>query len=276
MVEILAYIFLFLSIVLFGFVVVSFFKLKEFEQEPKEWKNLPKSLRVNLWIGLHYKKFLITMFLMPLILLGAVFYLYYLKENEIAYVSKSLENLSNKAILLYPNGQIAELYLSELKPQAVQSFLDDVVVNYLIWGKLCLFKNGNFPTDFTQIPNYCYKVDAFIKSGLLTKEGLRYYAQALKGIYALAKLDKLPEIIKPEQINSKISVRKEDGKLYFDYTADVTTYIEYVKIGQQQTFYGKGDYKVEMQGVIDPERGNLKNPFGVEISYILLTPPTKP
>jgi hypothetical protein len=31
-----------------------------------------------------------------------------------------------------------------------------------------------------------------------------------------------------------------------------------------------------MQGVIDPERGNLKNPFGVEISYISLTPPTKP
>jgi len=275
MVEVVSYLLLFLSFVLFVLLIISFFKLKDFEQEPKEWKKLPKSLRINLWIGLHYKKFLIATFLMPVILLGAVFYLFQLKEDEIASVSKSLETLSRKAILLYPNGQIAELYLSELKPRAVQSFLDDVVANYLVWGKLCLFKNGNFPTDFQQIPNYCYKVKLFLKRGLLSKEGLKFYSQALKGVYALAKLDKLPEIVRPEEIDSQISVEKRDGKLYFSYSANVKTYVEYVKVGSPKTLKGEGTYKVKLEGKIDPEKGNLENPFGVEIDYVYLAPPTK-
>lgn len=273
--EFIGYILLFIAFVLIAYIIFAYFKIKTLEDEPKDWKNLPPSLRVYLWIGKNYKVFLITSFLLPVIALSLIFFVYSLKEKEKLYLSKSIENLSNKVLLLYPNGQVAYLYLSNLKPEAVKSFLDDVAINYLVWGKICLFKNGNFPLSWQGIPKYCPKVSFFLKSNLLSNAGKYTYFQALKGIFALAKADELPEVIKPERISSDIKIFKKNGVLFFLYNASVKTYLEYVKLGETQKYYGEGIYKIEMSGIVDPEKGNMSNPFGVKINSISLTPPVK-
>ena len=274
--EILAYILMFISLILIGYLIFVFFKIKTFEDEPKEWKDLPKSLRVYLWIGRNYKPLLISLFVLPIVANALLFFLYSYKEKEKVLLTQSIRNMADKVLVLYPNGQIASLYLSDLKPRAVRYYLDDIVLAYFIWGKTCLFRGENFARSYDEIPKYCDRVRNFLRLGLLSKKGLVYYAEALKGIYALAKADQLPEVIKPEDINSKIVVKKEDGKLFFDYTAKVKTYLEFTSLGEKGIQYGSGVYSVKLQGEINPEVGDLRNPFGVKITYVSLSPPIKP
>ena len=274
--EILAYFLMFIAFLLLGYIIFVFFRIKNFEDEPKEWKDLPKSLRVYLWIGRNYKPLLIALFLLPIIANALLFFLYSYKEKEKILLTQSIKNMADKVLVLYPNGKIASLYLSDLKPRAVRYYLDDIVLAYFIWGKTCLFKGGNFATSYKEIPKYCDRVRNFLRLGLLSRKGLLYYAEALKGIYALAKADQLPEVIKPEDINSKIVIKKEGDKLIFDYSAKVKTYLEFTRLGEKGINYGSGIYEVKLQGEIDPEKGNLRNPFGVKIDYVSLSPPVKP
>ena len=268
MIEILGYLLLTITVILLVYLFYLLKTIEEFEK-PKDFGNLPTSLRILIWIGENYKKFFIASIITVLLATTVTAFFIIEKEKQLTLTNEAMKNLAGKAIVLYPNEKIAQLYLSEIKPQAIKYFLDDIVLAYFIWGKVCLFKNQNFATNWKEIPKYCDKVALLLRrKDLFTKEALIDYLQALKGIYALAKTDKLPEIIKPEEIESKISTKRQDGKLFFDYKADVKTHIEYVFLGENRIRFGTGIYKVEIKGYIDPEKGDIKNPFGVKFTSI--------
>jgi hypothetical protein len=268
------YILIFLTIFLLGFLI--FLLFKESRRSIKLPENIPLTLKAQFWLGENYKLILLGSLLFALISANTVLISLLTKENQIKLCQQTLYKMANKVLVLTPDKRIANVVLSDIKPKAIKYYFDDKVTNFVI-SKLCILgENNSFPTDYTQIPEYCYNAKKVLNSGLLSEQGKETYMLALKGIYTLAKLDKLPEIIKPQDVESQAYITKKGNVLYYKYVASIKSLVKYIPLGSNRLYQAIGYYKIVLIGRINPEKGDIHNPFGVVIDYIKLEPPLKP
>jgi hypothetical protein len=261
------------TLILIGFLIYLFVSEKDKKISVPE--DYPLTLKYRIWIGEHYKTVIIATIVFLLLSSNTVILSYMLKEKQLNLCHKTLNEMANKVLILTPDKKVINVFLSNLKPEAIKYYFDDRISDFII-SKLCILGKEQFPESYQEIPKYCYNAKKILESGLLSEEGKRLFMMALKGIYTLAKMDRLPEIILPEETISKAYLQIKDNITYFKYVAEINSYIKYIPLGSKEIYQAKGLYRVTLVGHLDPEKGSIKNPYGVVIDYVKLEPPLKP
>lgn len=245
------------------------------------WKSiddrLPPSLKAEVWVGRNFVKVLIGSFLIAV--MGLLFGLYASKKNNdaIMVLSQALAEMSNKVVVLTPDGRVAQIEKSTLNQEQLKIYLYSFVLTNLVFDKFSFMRDKIYAPNPDKIPSYSDQVGRALKMSLFDKkrpQGFRNFRATVEYLWSLGKADQLPEIVKPIGVEEE-EFRYNPQTREFTYRVRLVVAVTYFTV-KKEWKTAKGSYTVELAGYFNPLMGIPTNPFGMKLTYLKIEPVKKP
>jgi len=225
-----------------------------------EDERLRKDVLMEAWIGRHWKQvFFFTVFI---ILMCVIWVSLTMRNASIAIRNQSevIKNLSTKVLVVTPDGRVANVALSNVQEQTVAYVLRGIFMqNVVISG-----------FDMEDVVDECRDMGKLRKVrkllSMADKEGRKGMLAFFKSVYSYWKAGKLPEVIYLVPLtegSGREVIKYQDGRFYYRLIFPVRVFFVQNQVWRK----GTGVIDVEAKGRVNPLKGSVDNPWGIQIHW---------
>ena len=245
------------------------------------WRDIdekaPFSLKAEVWVGRNYIKILAGSIAIAVLGLLYGFWASGRNSDAVETLAKALAQMSNKVIVLTPDGRVAQVEKADLNRRHLELYLENFVLTNLVFDKFSFFKGRIYAPSFEKVPAYSSKVKRILEMGVFDRknpQGYKNFKAVVEYLWSLGKADQLPEIIKPLEIEDK-EFRYDPSSRSFVYRISLSVSVTYFT-RRKKWEVAKGKYGIELAGYFNPLLGTPANPFGMKLTHLKIEPIKKP
>lgn len=228
--------------------------------------NLPLDVRMEGWIGRHWKQ--VLFFSLGIVFITTIWANYNISglKSALENQSKAMEALAKRVIVSAPDGRVTILETVDIPDSYILFVLRDVLNRYLIYSS---FELTHQRIKSAKELGEMEKVKIFATYYCGNDRSLKQFQAFLSTIWKAYKDGVLPEVIYSTGRLGEERFKIERNKFY--YTVKLPVYVYVVKDGKWQ----RGETYIDfvLEGIIDLTKNSPYNPWGIKFTDIKASVP---